>query len=74
MRLAGLALPFILLLGACSTVNYDIGYSKDGKKGGFEDDLAVCKEQNPDSSNQRDACMSDKGWTRSDAIKISSDE
>ncbi|MDO3385469.1 hypothetical protein QWI17_06400 [Gilvimarinus sp. SDUM040013] len=60
----------LFVLTACSTVHYDHGYAKDGVREGFEPDLEVCKAENPDSASARDGCMSDKGWTRSDAIKV----
>lgn len=63
-------LAILGVVGACSTIHYAPGYSKDGVREGYEPDLEVCKSENPDSASARDACMSDKGWTRSDAIKV----
>ncbi|MBU2887792.1 hypothetical protein KO507_18660 [Gilvimarinus agarilyticus] len=59
-----------ILASACSQVYYDPGYSKDGLREGYEPDLEACQEAFADSATQRDACMAEKGWTRSDAIKV----
>lgn len=72
MKKVGVAVAAILL-AACSGVHYKPGYIKDGEREGYEDDFAACESANPDSVPGRDGCMEDRGWVRSDTIKVERD-
>lgn len=71
-----LVLTGLMFISACSNnLYYNPKYIKDGKYGGYADDLNKCEERArivyPDDPNATDYCMQQKGWIPTSKVELS---
>lgn len=71
-----LMLTGLLFMYACSSnLYYNPKYIKDGKYGGYADDLDKCEEQArhvyPNDPNAVDFCLQQKGWIPTSKVELS---
>lgn len=71
----GISLMVFLLTSACSNnLFYNPKYLKDGKLGGYADDLFDCEEKanriDPNADWVVEQCMKERGWLPTNTVEL----